>query len=207
MRQQELRDGWGFNEAEIGRHRRGEVQAGIKNARRLLPLAKQLTLEALRETGAVYRGVRRGRSRGRGVLTPCAGSCSIRGWAARARAGRPPPRYSRRRRYALHLTSDDEGFSCSRMINTRRHLVGQVARLRRGPGARCQFTATWPDRPQKKTSLRIHRPGGGQRFVELNPTEVRRLNVCLAYSGMSRPPSVYGWRGKTFACRTTAARL
>lgn len=185
--------GTGFDEADD----RGvivwrQARAGIKNARRLLPLAKRLTLEALRETGADYRVRQSGAHPGeRGIN-------SVRRIRLDSRLGDSGAVRDDRPReirvgasYAMYLTSDDEALLL--LAHELTHVAAWSGKLRdviEGIARRSKLTAgvTLTGRQKEDLACEFIALKVVKRYVELEPTgesKVERLSRVLEYE----PPS------------------
>jgi hypothetical protein len=181
--------GEGFDEAEDRGVIVGEqVQAGIRNARRLLPLAKRLTLEALRETGAAYgvspSGAEPGKRRINSVRRVMLDS---RLGGAGAVSDARPPDIRVGPVYAMHLTSDDEALFL--LAHELTHVALWSGKLRgfiEGLASKARFTADVAPTGRQKEDLACDFIAlmVVKRFVELNPTEepkAERLSRVLGY--------------------------
>ena len=165
-----------------------QARNGIKNATRLLPLAKRLTLRTLWQAGApghatsvgMKAAKRRIAAVNRVVLDPRLGNAG-EVWEQRPREIRIGPNY------AMHLTSDDDALLL--LAHELTHVASWSGRLDgfvNGLADRARFTAgVAPTAAQKEdfvcdfiAALVV------KRFVELNPTaesKAERLARVLGY--------------------------
>jgi hypothetical protein len=165
-----------------------QAHNGIKNATRLLPLARRLTLQALREAGAhgpinsdgLTAAKRRITAVNRVVLDPRLGN-SGEVWDARPREIRIGPAY------AMHLTSDDDALLL--LAHELTHVATWSGRLEgfvNSLADKVRFTAGVAPTAAQKEDLACDFVAAlaVKRFVELNPTaesKAERLSRVLGY--------------------------
>ena len=165
-----------------------QAHNGIKNATRLLPLARRLTLQALRQAGAsspissdgLKAMKRRITAVNRVVLDPRLGS-SGQVWDERPWEIRIGPLY------AMHLTSDDDTLLL--LAHELTHVASWSGRLDgfvNGLADKARFTAGVAPTADQKEDFVCDFIGAlvVKRFVELNPTaesKAERLSRVLGY--------------------------
>lgn len=165
-----------------------QVHNGIKNASRLLPLARRLTLRALQQAGApnpispggLTAAKRRIEAVNSVVLDPQMGN-SGEVWDERPWEIRIGPDY------AMHLTSDDDALLL--LAHELTHVAAWSGRLDgfvNGLADKARFTAGVVPTADQKEDLACDFIGtlAVERFVELNPTaesKAERLSHVLGY--------------------------
>jgi hypothetical protein len=181
-------DGFNRFEDEGGVGALRQAHNGIKNATRLLPLARRLTLQALRQAGApnpispggLTAAKRRIEAVKSVVLDPQMGNsgavCDERPWEIRIGPA-----------YAMHLTSDDDALLL--LVHELTHVASWSGRLDgfvNSLADKARFTAGVAPTAGQKEDLVCDYVAtlAVERFVELHPTaesKMERLSRVLGY--------------------------
>ncbi len=170
----------------------GKARSGIKNARRLLPLAKRLTLEALRETGAGPDVLKRRAAPGtRTVNRVRRVVLDRRLGGAAAVCDERPGEIRIGPNYAMDLTSDDEAlFLLAHELTHVAAWSGQLRGFADVLAQRAGLTAAVALNDEQKEDLACEFIAMAvfKRFVELEPAEEskeKRLARVLGYESPS----------------------